>query len=217
MPSKLVPLGPRFDPLVASAAERLGAAVASDAMARLRGWLDAVASWNARIDLTAARSAEELVDLMVADAMVLASAIPEGARLVDVGSGAGAPGLGVALLRPDLSVTLVEPLQKRVAFLRTIVGTLGLVTRVVRDKGEQLVGRGETFDVAVARATLPPAEWLALGARLAPVGSVWVLLAREEPPAREGWAVREERTYRWPLTGVERRAVRYEGGGGALG
>lgn len=212
MPSALAPLGPRFDPLVARVAEALGAPIANDVVARLRTWLDAIASWNARIDLTAARSAEELVDLMVADALVLAPSLPAGSRLVDVGTGAGAPGLAMAVLRPDVSVTLVEPLQKRVAFLRTVVGTLGLATRVVRDRGEQLVRRGETFDVAVARATLPPPEWLALGTELAPSGAVWVLLAREAPPEREAWRIEEDRAYVWPLTGAERRAVRYRRG-----
>ncbi len=73
-------------------------------------WLERLEEWNARIDLTAARSREELVDLMVADALVLAPRMPTGARVVDVGTGAGAPGLALALLRADLRVTLVEPL-----------------------------------------------------------------------------------------------------------
>jgi 16S rRNA (guanine527-N7)-methyltransferase len=88
-------------------------------------WLDRLEEWNARVDLTAARSTEELVDLMLADAFVVAPRIPRGVRVVDVGSGAGAPGLAIALLRPDLPVTLVEPLGKRVAFLRTVIGALG--------------------------------------------------------------------------------------------
>ena len=209
--SGLRPLGNGWEPLIARAGEALEVPITSDALAGLRGWLDAIASWNARIDLTAARSAGELVDLMVADALVLSAATPQGLRLVDIGSGAGAPGLGIAILRPDLRVTLVEPLQKRVAFLRTVVGTLGLTNvTVLRDRGEALADRGETFDVALARATLPPPEWLALGARLAsPTGSVWVLLAREAPPTLEGWSCVEERPYRWPHTDVERRILRY--------
>lgn len=199
---------------MAQAATALGASIDDAALGHLRGWLDAIASWNARIDLTAARSDGELVDLMVADAIVLSGAMKPGARVVDVGTGAGAPGLGLALLRPDLTLTLVEPLQKRVAFLRTVIGTLGASNvTVLRDRGEKLADRGERFDVAVARATLPPPEWLALGARLvSPEGSVWVLLAREPDPALEGWKGAEEHAYAWPHTGVERRCVRYERG-----
>lgn len=193
------------------AGEALACPIPVESVAKLCGWLDAIASWNARIDLTAARSAKELVDLMVADALVLSAATPSGLRVVDIGSGAGAPGLGIAILRPDLRVTLVEPLQKRVAFLRTVLGTLSLPNAsVLRDRGEALADRGESFDVAVARATLPPPEWLALGARLAaPGGSVWVLLAREPAPALPGWSCVEERAYLWPHTQVERRVLRY--------
>jgi 16S rRNA (guanine527-N7)-methyltransferase len=129
-----------------------------------------------------------------------------------VGTGAGAPGLPLALARGDLAVTLVEPLQKRAALLRTVAGSLAAgIARpaIVRARGEDLAARGERFDVAVSRATLPPPAWLELGARLAPAGEVWVLLAREEPPRGEAWTIAEDIRYRWPLTDKERRAVRF--------
>jgi 16S rRNA (guanine527-N7)-methyltransferase len=178
---------------------------------RLAAFVERVATFNAKMDLTAARGDDELVDLMLADAFELAARIPEGARVVDVGTGAGAPGLPLAIARSDLELTLVEPLQKRVSFMRTAVGALSWPTprrpKVLRDRGEALVDRGETFDVAISRATLPPPAWLALGARLAP--AVWVLLAQIEPPSHEGFAITEDVRYRWPLTGAERRAVLY--------
>ena len=148
---------------------------------------------------------------MLADALELAARIPERARVVDVGSGAGAPGLPLAILRDDLEVTLVEPLQKRVSFLRVAVGALAWPgdrkPKVVRDRGEAVADRGERFDVAISRATLPPPAWLELGARLAP--EVWVLLAQIEAPTRAGLAITDDVRYRWPLTAAERRAVRY--------
>jgi 16S rRNA (guanine527-N7)-methyltransferase len=195
---------------------RVGAALARSpafaaAGARLTAFVGRVAAFNAKMDLTAARGDDELVDLMLADALELAARIPEGARVVDVGSGAGAPGLPLAILRDDLEVTLVEPLQKRVSFLRVTVGALAWPgarrPKVTRDRGEAVADRGERFDVAISRATLPPPSWLELGARLAP--EVWVLLAQIEAPAREGLEVFDDVRYRWPLTDAERRAVRY--------
>ena len=174
--------------------------------AQLGSLLRLVITWNRKIDLTAARSADELVDLMFADAAVLAQQSEATGRWVDVGSGCGAPGLSLALLAPELEMTLVEPRAKRVAFLRTAVATLGCErVRVVRARSENLDDDG--FEVAVARATLPPPAWLAEGARLA--GAVWVLLARDDAPSLEGWVTDRVIRYRWPLTGVERRALRY--------
>ncbi|HLK40149.1 MAG TPA: RsmG family class I SAM-dependent methyltransferase [Polyangiaceae bacterium] len=192
------------------AASSLGVALDPAVTSAAGVWLERLTEWNARTDLTAARSHDHLVDLMLADALVLSRVVPSGARVVDVGTGAGAPGLALALLRPDLRLTLVEPLRKRASFLRTVIGLLGRMdVHIEPTRAEVLAGRLAS-DVAVSRATFPPAEWLALGARLVgPGGSVWALLAREDPPVREGAAVEEDVAYAWPLTGVPRRAVRY--------
>lgn len=171
-------------------------------------YLDLVAQWNQRVDLTAARSADELVDLTLADALVIAShPAADSDAWVDVGSGAGAPALPLALLQSTGSLTLVEPKTKRVAFLRTVVGALGLAVTVQRSRSDQLPT--SSFSVALSRATLAPQAWLAEGARLA-TRWVWVLLARGEAPRLNGWQVVDDIRYTWPLTGVERRAVLFE-------
>jgi 16S rRNA (guanine527-N7)-methyltransferase len=172
-------------------------------------FLDLVVTWNARTNLTAARSADELVDLFLADALVLArSTDPESSDAwVDVGSGAGAPGLPLALLRPRLALTLLEPRQKRAAFLRTAVGELGC-SRVAVRRERSDVSCGGAFDVAMSRATLPPAEWLKEGSRLAN-RYVWLLLASAEPLQLGGWSIDRDENYNLPLTGMSRRAVRY--------
>jgi 16S rRNA (guanine527-N7)-methyltransferase len=195
---------------VARVADGLGATVSEEARAKLVQWLDLVVAWNARVDLTAARSEAELVDLMLADALVVSSRVPKGARLVDVGAGAGAPGLPLAIVRPDLQVTLVEPLRKRVSFLRTVLGTIDrLDVAVDARKGEALIDTAE-FDVAISRATLPPAQWLSLGVQLVKNGgAVWVLLAKESASASAGVTLDETVEYALPLTRVPRRAVRY--------
>jgi 16S rRNA (guanine527-N7)-methyltransferase len=200
----------KLGPLVSRAAAALGAPLQDPTQNAIVGWLERLEEWNARIDLTAARSREELVDLMLADALVLAPRLPQGARVVDVGTGAGAPGLALALLRPDLRVTLVEPLAKRTAFLRTVLGAVGRVDITIdRSRGEALAGR-RAWDVAVSRATLAPAAWLDMGASLAaPGGAVWVLLAKDGPPAHPRTALEDDHSYTWPLTGAERRAVSY--------
>jgi 16S rRNA (guanine527-N7)-methyltransferase len=196
--------------LVDHAARILGATVAPTARAAVETWLGRLRDWNARIDLTAARTPEELIDLMLADALVLAGMLPRGVRVIDVGTGAGAPGLALALLRDDLQVTLVEPLAKRTSFLRTVIGAVGRGDiSVERARGESLSSRRE-WDVAISRATLPPEAWLDLGTNLvAAGGDVWVLLAKDAPPSHHAARLEHEKPYTWPLTCVERRMARY--------
>lgn len=188
--------------------------VPEHALGHVGAWLDLLRDWNKRIDLTAARSEDELLDLMLADALVLARheptpLIPEGASVIDVGAGAGAPGLALALLRPDLRVTLVEPLAKRIAFLRTVLGTIGRTDVVLRRERvlDVVASSPGAWDVAMSRATLAPAEWTPIALKLAP--SAWTLLAREEPPAVPGATVEDDVAYTWPRTGAARRAVRF--------
>jgi 16S rRNA (guanine527-N7)-methyltransferase len=203
----------KVDELVDRVSADLAVPLSQGARQGIVTWLARLAEWNARIDLTAARSPEELVDLMLADALVLSSRIAAGARVVDVGTGAGAPGLPLALLRDDLRVVLVEPLGKRVSFLRTVVGAIGRTdVEVERGRGEALAGR-RTFDVAVSRATLSPGEWLALAVRLVvPGGRAWVLLATDEPPRTPLATLVEEHRYEWPLTKAKRTLAGYRVG-----
>ena len=161
---------------------------------QLVDWLTLVQEWNRKVDLTAARTPEALAEVGVLDAWQLAGRVGRAVntesdqrplRVVDVGCGFGPPGLPLAILRPDLRVTLVESLGKRVAFLRSVVGALSLVDRVeiVHSKGERLAEGAPEFDVAISRATLNPTLWLDLGDRLCPRGEVIVFLAKEAIPS----------------------------------
>ncbi len=180
--------------------------VTSETLRALRAYCDLVVSWGQRIDLTAARSADELVDLLLADAFAITAArTPARDELwLDVGSGVGAPGIPLALLSP-IKMTLIEPRTKRVAFLRTAAGSLERPDILVRRERSDELAAGSCA-VAVSRATLPPPEWLVEGARLA-TNDVWLLLAKAEPPSSGELRIISDVSYRWPLTGVERRAV----------
>lgn len=202
------------------AKERRAAAtrLLDQAGAALGRYLDLVLQWNARVDLTAARDNNELVDLFLADAALLALA-PQAAapgqgvapnsaeHWVDVGTGAGAPGLPLKVLRPELQVELVEPKAKRVAFLRTVASTLAMTGLEIRRLRSEEV-EDTAFDVALSRATFSPDLWLAEGARISR-GSIWVLLAQGDAPTLEGYRTQLSAEYRWPLTGVSRRALRF--------
>lgn len=98
------------------------------------------------------REAPRLWDRHLLNCAVLDEVIPLGVSVCDIGSGAGLPGIVLAIVRPDISVTLVEPLLRRTSFLDEVVADLGLSNvAVIRARAEALHG-GERFDVVTSRA-----------------------------------------------------------------
>jgi 16S rRNA (guanine527-N7)-methyltransferase len=103
------------------------------------------------------REVSRLWDRHVLNSVALAEAVPQGARVVDVGSGAGLPGIPLGLARPDLTLTLVEPMARRVEFLQDVVTELGAPWRIVRGRAEErsVVRAVGPVDVVTARAVAP--------------------------------------------------------------
>jgi 16S rRNA (guanine527-N7)-methyltransferase len=101
------------------------------------------------------REVPRIWDRHVVNCALLATALPRAAQVADIGSGAGLPGLVVALASPDTRVTLIEPLLRRTTFLEEVVAELGLDNVLVhRERADALHGR-MTFDVVTARAVAP--------------------------------------------------------------
>lgn len=168
---------------LASLASRWNVPVSDEQAARLLAFADLLLQWNARINLTGARSVDTIVREHLPDSFAVASVLPDPARVVDVGSGGGLPAIPLAILRPALRIRLVEPLAKKVAFLRTAVRELGLVAGVsveARRIEDLALTADGLADVALSRATFPPAEWLEVGRRLVgAAGRVLVLTVPE--------------------------------------
>ena len=106
------------------------------------------------------REVPRLWDRHILNCAVLTSALPASGTVADIGSGAGLPGLVVAIARPELSVTLVEPLLRRTTFLSEVVTDLGLANvEVVRGRADALHG-SRSFDAVTSRAVAPLARLL---------------------------------------------------------
>ncbi|MBG6092274.1 16S rRNA (guanine(527)-N(7))-methyltransferase RsmG [Actinomadura viridis] len=101
------------------------------------------------------REVDRLWERHLINCAVVAEVIPERARVVDIGSGAGLPGIVLAIVRPDLSITLLEPLLRRTTFLNECVEMLGLTNVVVRRARAEEVASEFSMDVATARAVAP--------------------------------------------------------------
>jgi 16S rRNA (guanine527-N7)-methyltransferase len=169
-------------PVIARAAAALGVAMPSTAAPRMEAYLELLRKWNARIKLVATPEPETLLDRHVVDSMALLPHLPATARtLIDVGAGGGFPAAVLAICRPDLEVTALEPVRKKHAFLSAVRRELALPN--FRPRPERLEPGREPgpFDVAVSRATWPVPDWLERGrALVGPGGTVLAMEGREQ-------------------------------------
>lgn len=184
---------PDVEPAIASAEEeallcrgaaQLGVSLDEVQLVQLRRYQALLAEWSAKMNLTAVRDPREVIVRHFLDSLALLRALPTQGTLpeptlVDIGSGAGFPGVFCALFRSDLHVTLVERIGKKAAFLSALRRELGLKYEVEALSAERLPGG---YGVAVSRAALPLPDWLLLAGRLvAPRGYVFAMTTPREP------------------------------------
>lgn len=141
-------------------AELLGITLDNYAVDRFDMYAEKLISWNSRMNLTAITDPDEMVIKHFADSLAILKYvdIPEDAKVIDVGTGAGFPGLPLLFARPDIQLTMVDSLHKRLIFIKEVLHASGLLAERVHERAE-ILGRDadyrETFDVATARAVAP--------------------------------------------------------------
>ena len=146
----------------------------------------------------------------ILDSLAVVPLLPSGS-LLDAGTGAGFPGIPVAIARPDLEVVLVDSVQKKVAFLKSAIAELrlsGVRASPVRLQGDPGAEHLPRVRAAVARALAEPAAWLELAEPyVLPGGLVFCMLGPSDPlPRGSGDLVlQKELAYRLPFSGAERR------------
>jgi len=161
-------------------ARSIGVSLSSTHAEALGAYLKLLYFWNQRVQLTAVPR-QDAARLHVLDSLTTLPFVPPSASVADLGTGAGLPGLVIAITRADCRLTLVESRRKRCSFLLDAVHELGLVNvTVAHDDARSLAARSERFDVVVSRAFLAAPEFVRLAAPLArsPGGRVLVMLGR---------------------------------------
>ena len=139
--------------LMALIAPNLISPVSDSAYRRLAEYVSLLYRWNSRMNLTAVRDPQALATLHLTECICTAQVLPPGIRTVlDFGSGAGLPGIPVAITRPDLQITLLEAQSKKAAFLREACRTLGLQNATVLHGRAESIGATVTFDAVMLRA-----------------------------------------------------------------
>ena len=149
--------GPGLDEKAAAPAPPESASsVFGDALPAAVRFAELLAAAGIERGLIGPREVERLWERHLLNSAVVGERVPDGARVVDLGSGAGLPGVPLILARPDLDVTLLEPMARRVAWLEEVVDALGLSATVLRGRAEEpSIKRLAGADVVTARAVAP--------------------------------------------------------------
>jgi 16S rRNA (guanine527-N7)-methyltransferase len=156
----------------------------ADTAEKILAHLQLVLKWGKSMNLTGATKVKELIEEHAADALPLAALLAPNVTLLDVGAGAGFPGVILAIMRPDITVTMVESNHKKGVFLRTALREAGRKGAAVdgdvfQPPKEWLQG----FDAVISRAVFAPEKWVEIGSPFVKAGGVlYVLLVGSEAP-----------------------------------
>ena len=142
--------------LFARVGSQYGVEVGGETLEKLDIYARLLVEWNEKMNLTAITDPVGIAVKHFADSLTAAPLLPEGAfSLIDVGTGAGFPGVPLALYRPDCKLTLLDSLNKRLTFLETVCREVGLPVTLIHaraEEGGQNPDLRERYDVACARA-----------------------------------------------------------------
>jgi 16S rRNA (guanine527-N7)-methyltransferase len=166
-----------FEQVLRGGIVALGLSVDESAIARLIRFGERLVAWNRKVNLTAITDPAEMAEKHFLDSLVLLPALEGRATLLDVGSGAGFPGMAVACARPGLQVTCCDSVGKKVAFVKATAAELGLAVRAlpVRATGDAVRDGLPISEAVVSRALADPDRWMELGAGY--VGAGGLLMA----------------------------------------
>jgi len=197
-----------FAQLRAGVAE-LGLSPSAQAVEELLDYLELLSRWNAAYNLTAVRDPLAMVTSHLLDSLAVAHLV-RGERLADIGSGAGLPGIPLAILAPERQVTLIDANGKKTRFLREAVRALRLVNvRIEAQRVENV--RGE-FDTVTARAFASLADMLRLAGHLLAADGILLALKGQGHKEEilglpEGYVVSDVKALRVPGLAAARHAV----------
>jgi len=133
-----------------------------DVASRFQSYLELLQKWNARLNLTAIRRPEDIVQRHFIECILAAQKLPQGiCSLLDFGSGGGFPGIPIALCRPEIHITLGESQSKKAAFLREVLRSLGI------QNGDVYAGRVESLDKSFEAVALRAVDNMQEACRIA--------------------------------------------------
>ena len=211
--------------LLQEGASALGISLDERQLRLLAAYEEEILKWNRIVSLVAVQSPRDLPVKHFLDSLTVLPLLPTpGIRLLDIGTGAGFPGLPLKIARPDIDLYLLEASRKKVSFLKEIIRILGLTdVTVIHSRVEKLMAAGtmaEACDGVISRAAFQPPELLAMGRHfLRPGGSLIIMqgprattseAGMEEMFARKGFFLERKEVLHLPVTGAARTILRYQ-------
>ena len=190
-----------MDKALSEGVKKLGILLPNGAERQLTAYATELLKWNQKVNLTAITAPGEVVDKHLLDSLAVLPEVSGAARLLDLGAGAGLPGIPLAIALPGLDVTLVDAVAKKVGFMKHAIAMLGLAGRVravhVRASGYPGKEGLSAADVVISRALMEVEGWRALArAYVAPGGRIVAMLGQTQDP--------HARRYALPLSGDPR-------------
>ncbi len=140
-------------------AQEIGYTLQEEQLEQFFTYKELLIEWNKKMNLTAIEQEEDIITKHFIDSLSIASYIPDTAKVIDIGTGAGFPGIPLKILKKDLSITLLDSLNKRITFLEEVIRNLSLENiQAVHARAEELAHKEEyreQYDIAVSRAVAP--------------------------------------------------------------
>jgi 16S rRNA (guanine527-N7)-methyltransferase len=206
------------------AAQGLGITLAEQDLALFSIYKQELITWNRIISLVAIKSPLDLPIKHFIDSLTALPLLPrEGRRLLDIGTGAGFPGLPLKIIRPNLDLHLLEASRKKVSFLKELIRKLGLPgVTIIHGRVEEVMNNAhfhESFDGVISRAAFKMPELLNMGLYFLRTGGLLTAMRgpREEAANynigqfidNKGFCLEKIVDLRLPLTGVSRKIILY--------
>lgn len=159
-------MGVNFNDFLTKSASEEGIELSGVVVDKLRIYFEMLIEWNKKINLTSIKDEKDIIIKHFLDSLMLLKylEIPEEAKLIDVGTGAGFPGLVLKIVRPDLHILLLDSLNKRLRFITEVIGDLSLRSVEPVHFRAEIAGKmelyREQYDFATARAVAPMVQLL---------------------------------------------------------
>jgi 16S rRNA (guanine527-N7)-methyltransferase len=147
-------------------AGELGIELTKDSLNALTLYIKELMHWSKRINLTSIKDAEGIIDRHILDSMTIMGFLGESQKILDIGTGAGLPGLIIKILAPEKELTLIDGVGKKVQFLKHMIRTLGLQgieAKALRAEDPSAISElGQDYDLVISRALTDMSSFIAL-------------------------------------------------------